>query len=148
MNDEQKLIQALGQICWLEVPVQDSKRAQKFYTDIFGWESLSSTDAEEAAVVARPGIRSMQFFRKGEQLNGAFIQVNEENHIANYRADNQHAVSVLASFCVENCAKILEKVVRLGGKTHLEKTEIGNSMGFYARFIDTEGNMVGIWSPN
>lgn len=26
------------------------------------------------------------------------------------------------------------------------KTEIPNDMGFYARFTDTEGNVIGIWS--
>lgn len=26
------------------------------------------------------------------------------------------------------------------------KTEIGGNMGFFARFIDTEGNLQGIWA--
>jgi predicted enzyme related to lactoylglutathione lyase len=101
------------------VPVHDAERAQKFYTDILGWEPLPSNAAEEVAVGARAGIRSMQFFRKGEQLNGAFVLVDAANHVANFQADNKHAVPVLASFCVANCADTLEKVAALGGKTHV-----------------------------
>jgi predicted enzyme related to lactoylglutathione lyase len=43
-------------------------------------------------------------------------------------------------------APILGRVEGAGGSIAVPKTEIGNDFGFFAHFIDTEGNKVGLHS--
>jgi uncharacterized protein len=40
----------------------------------------------------------------------------------------------------------LARVERAGGSVEVPKTEIGNDFGFFAHFIDTEGNNAGLHS--
>ncbi|KPM44594.1 hypothetical protein AK830_g1969 [Neonectria ditissima] len=133
--------EALGQICWLEVPVLDVDRAKKFYTELFGWEF-----ADEP----RPGvgdcIKSMHFFSKGKTLHGAFMHVEAKYQVVNHVPGDPAPMPVLPTLCVVDCAESLEKAEALGGKTAIPKTEIGGGMGFFARLIDSEGNMIGTWS--
>ena len=46
----------------------------------------------------------------------------------------------------ENLSAILEKVEPAGGKIVVEKTEIAPEHGYFALFLDTEGNRVGLHS--
>lgn len=40
-----------------------------------------------------------------------------------------------------------KKVVENGGRVHLDKYGLyGGKMGYIARYVDTEGNIVGVWS--
>jgi uncharacterized protein len=41
---------------------------------------------------------------------------------------------------------MLARVERAGGSIAVTKTEIGSDFGFFAHFIDTEGNKVGLHS--
>jgi predicted enzyme related to lactoylglutathione lyase len=109
----------VGQLCWLQVPVRDISRAQKFYSEILGWESLGSSTDDQALIDAAPGVTGRRFFRKGDLLNGSFVLVGETHHVANYDAHNQHAVPFLPTFCVADCALTLERVAALGGRTHV-----------------------------
>lgn len=46
----------------------------------------------------------------------------------------------------DDLSTILDRVESAGGKILLPKTEIGQDMGFYAMFNDTEGNRLGLHS--
>jgi predicted enzyme related to lactoylglutathione lyase len=46
----------------------------------------------------------------------------------------------------DDLAPLLARVERAGGKIAVPKTEIGNDFGFFAHFIDSEGNKVGLHS--
>jgi predicted enzyme related to lactoylglutathione lyase len=46
----------------------------------------------------------------------------------------------------DDLAPILSRVEPAGGSIAVPKTEIGNDFGFFALFIDTEGNKVGLHS--
>ncbi|KAK7429643.1 hypothetical protein QQZ08_003838 [Neonectria magnoliae] len=139
--DEARVQEALGQICWLEVPVLDVDRAKKFYTELFGWDFSDES---------RPGVgdcvKSMHFFSKGKTLHGAFMHVEAKYQVVNHVPGDPAPMPVLPTLCVVDCAETLEKAEALGGKTAIWKTEIGGGMGFFARLIDTEGNMIGTWS--
>ena len=41
----------------------------------------------------------------------------------------------------------LEKAAEFGGKVVVPKTPIGAGEGFFARFLDPEGNIVGLCGP-
>ncbi|KAL5086970.1 hypothetical protein V8C43DRAFT_276707 [Trichoderma afarasin] len=130
-----------GQLCWLAIPVINIERASAFYAEVFGWE-ISPNGVPHG----RPGVKELYFFNRGKALNGAFYVMEDGYHVINHSIGSQDAFSVHPSFNVKNCKETLELVTKLGGKTKLHKTELGENMGHYARFIDTEDNLIGIWS--
>ncbi|UNI15654.1 hypothetical protein JDV02_002165 [Purpureocillium takamizusanense] len=134
---------AIGEFCWFEIPVHDVARAQKLYGDVFGWEFES-----EPWPCGKDGVVSYHLFHsRGKALHGAF-NLLEEGHEATKHAGGgkQEATPPLPSFVVEECDAALEKVKSHGGAMQCPKTEIPRDRGFYARFTDTEGNVIGIWS--
>lgn len=48
----------------------------------------------------------------------------------------------------DNLQQILDKVEKSGGKIIVPKTLIGEENGYFALFIDTEGNRIGLHSRN
>jgi hypothetical protein len=46
----------------------------------------------------------------------------------------------------DDLAPMLARVAQFGGTVVVPKTEIGNDFGFFAHFIDTEGNKIGLHS--
>jgi len=143
MSDETQQQQKphTGSVCWLEVPAHDVPRAQKFYAELFGWESAAGEGTPSPA----PGIKSIHMFKCGP-LNGAFVAVEHGAHVRNYSETTKHAVAMLPTLAVDSVKDTAARVAELGGSVHLAETEVGNGMGRFARLIDTEGNMVGIWS--
>ncbi len=41
----------------------------------------------------------------------------------------------------------LQRIEPAGGKVLVSKTQVGPGMGYYAVFVDSEGNRVGLASP-
>ncbi|KAJ4396042.1 hypothetical protein N0V93_000258 [Gnomoniopsis smithogilvyi] len=78
-------------------------------------------------------------------LRGAFIQVPEGCLIRACEAESGE-MAVLTTFAVESIEETLTKVVEMGGHIHSPKTAIGRGMGHFARFLDCEGNLHGIWA--
>ncbi|KAM4061385.1 hypothetical protein HRG_007368 [Hirsutella rhossiliensis] len=151
MNDNSK--PKVGEICWLEIPVHDVSRAQQLYGDVFGWVCQP-----EGVPHGRNGIQSMHFFNKGA-VHGAFLLVMEgyqavkwqliygPNHFTTRALlTRAEILPPLPTFCVDDCGETLTKVEAHGGKEQCPKTAIGGDMGYFARFTDTEGNIIGIWS--
>ncbi|KAM4064061.1 lactoylglutathione lyase family protein [Hirsutella rhossiliensis] len=138
MNDNSK--PKVGEICWLEIPVHDVSRAQQLYGDVFGWVCQP-----EGVPHGRNGIQSMHFFNKGA-VHGAFLLVMEGYQAVKYGRLDKEILPPLPTFCVDDCGETLTKVVAHGGKEQCPKTAIGGDMGYFARFTDTEGNIIGIWS--
>ncbi|RSM03675.1 hypothetical protein CEP52_007228 [Fusarium oligoseptatum] len=91
-------------------------------------------------------VKSMHFFNKGKTLHGAFLELDEPYHVVNNIADRPAALPLMPTLCVVDCEETLKKAASAGGKTALPKTAIGGEMGYFGRLIDTEENMIGIWS--
>ncbi|CAM1501021.1 Fc.00g101830.m01.CDS01 [Cosmosporella sp. VM-42] len=140
--DEERIKEAFGQISWLEIPVRDVDRAKKFYTEVFQWQFSPEKDNMKPVGDC---VKSMHFFSKGK-LNGALLEHDEKYHAINFKEDVPEALPVLPTFCTFDCDETLEVGKRFGGKTALPKTAIPNNMGFFARLVDSEGNLVGLWS--
>ncbi|PTB69967.1 hypothetical protein BBK36DRAFT_1189090 [Trichoderma citrinoviride] len=130
-----------GQMCWLAIPVIDIERAKAFYSQVFSWDI-----SPDGVPHQRPGVKELHFFNCGDTLHGAFYVMEDGFHVINHSIDFQDGLAVHPSFNVRNCKETLELVETLGGKTQLHKSDLGGHMGHYARFIDTEDNMIGIWS--
>ena len=115
---------------WFEIYVQDIARAKKFYESVLQikLERLDSPDME------------MWFFpMQGEQpgASGSLVSMKGIPSGGN---------STLVYFGCEDCAAEAARVESSGGKLHRGKFSIGQ-FGFIALAIDTEGNMIGLHSP-
>ncbi|MCK5050285.1 MAG: VOC family protein [Candidatus Cloacimonetes bacterium] len=114
----------MNKFCHIEIPAPDLEKTVKFYTDVFDWE----------VEVLKNG--NYAFFKDG-LVGGGF--------------DPDMKVSKGGPNLVIECDDIptkMAEIIAAGGKQTLPKTEIGDDMGFYASFLDVNGNRLSIWSKN
>lgn len=154
-----------GQICWFEVPVMSVSRASAFYSSVLGWECNDQEGKPSPTGLEK----SIHMFNKG-MLHGAFLLLPDDDATAKVANQSPPKKSVpVATFMVESIEETIKKVEAAGGKVNMSvkssassarwtlflvfmltstspKTEIGGGMGVFARFIDTEGNLQGIWA--
>lgn len=118
-------------INWFEIPATDFNRSVKFYkqipgadiheTEMFGTRMgfLPSDDRNiSGAVVQGEGYTP--------SMDGTLVYLNGGNDLQN----------------------ILSRVENAGGKVIVPKTQISPEIGYFAMFIDTEGNKMAIHSKN
>ncbi|KAK5655848.1 hypothetical protein OQA88_5387 [Cercophora sp. LCS_1] len=117
-----------------------------FYKAVFGW--MDHCDVQEPMPGYMEGVDNVTMFYKGT-LYGAFVKMTKPEGVAAVAdADHLAKMPLLPSFKVDNIDETLDVVAKNGGKVHLPKLDIaGGTMGYSARFIDTEGNLVAIWQP-
>ncbi|KAE9370109.1 hypothetical protein N431DRAFT_546075 [Stipitochalara longipes BDJ] len=120
------------------IPVADPNRARTFYSAVFDWKCKETGNPSPLE-----GIKETYFFTKGGALYGCFFLTDKP--ATPQPADNP--VGVHNIFSVKDIEESLELIEKNGGKKHAGKTSIG-PLGFVARFIDTEGNIMGIYSAN
>jgi len=116
-------------ITWFDIPVIDFERAVKFYEEIFG-----------ISMYKEPmGGHEMAFFpcdRGG--VGGALVQ---------YPGGKPTTDGTMVYFDGgENLSTILSKVETAGGKIIVPKKLIREDIGYFAIFIDIEGNRVALHS--
>lgn len=115
-------------IWFFEIPAIDFSRATSFYQAILG------IDIE---VVDMNGIQMGLFPNDGKAVSGAVVK-------GNYKPSAEGVIVYLNGG--DDLQTILDKVVAANGKVLVPKSEIGPDMGFYALFMDTEGNRLGLHS--
>ena len=118
-------------ITWFEVPVTDFERAKKFYSTIYDYEM------PETMV----GPVRMGFFLYEQQLGrvGGAICFGQ-----GYVPSLQGTLVYLNGGSDLNV--VLNRVGKAGGKVLLPKTLIAPEHGYFARFLDTEGNLIALHS--
>lgn len=116
-------------ISWFEIPVADFSRAQRFY------EAILQTSIERTEM--GPSILGM-FPGGPESVSGAIV------HESNSRPSTNGTLVYLNGG--DDLAAILGRVGPAGGQVVVPKTEIGNGYGYFAHFLDSEGNKVGLHS--
>lgn len=114
-----------------EIPADNLKRAQAFYSKAFGWQLNQYPGVEYFAIGTTPSDK-----------NGTPTSPGAINGGMGKREGPLKAVTV--TIHVTDIGKALETVKRLGGGVVAKKTPAGN-MGFTAYFKDTEGNVIGLW---
>ena len=118
-------------ICWFELPVVDLERAVRFYEAVFGITLRRETC----------GGHPMAIFPYAEpQPSGALVQMPQLAP-----RDNGTLVYLNGG---EDLNLGLGRVKAAGGEVMMEKTAIGEDIGFIALFIDSEGNRVGLFSKH
>lgn len=116
-------------LCWFEIPADNTARAKKFYSALFGW--------------------------KINPLPAAAIQ--KYHHIDTGGADaspdgglmpRMHPAQTITTYImVPSVTKHMAKVEKLGGSICKPKTAVPG-MGYFAVCQDTEKNAFAIWEVN
>lgn len=114
-----------------EIPATDISRAINFYQAILG------INIEK---IEMPGME-MGIFPYEEQMVTGVI-VKGEGYIP-----STDGITVYLNGG-DNLQNILDKIEKNGGKILMPKTAHADESGFFALFLDTEGNRLGLHSPN
>jgi uncharacterized protein len=116
-------------VSWFELPVTDFPRAKKFYETVLG---ISIEPMEMGPLL-------MGFLSSDPQaISGAIV-----------KAEGMAPSTIGTVVYLNGGDDLSDKLGRVqgaGGKIEVPKTDIGNGFGFFAHFIDTEGNKVGLHS--
>jgi uncharacterized protein len=116
-------------LSWFEIPVSNFARARKFY------ETLIGQPIEPMLM----GPVTMGFLSSDPAgVGGAIV------HGDGGTPSKQGTIVYLTGG--SDLAPILARVEGAGGSIVVPKTDIGNNFGFFAHFIDSEGNKVGLHS--
>jgi len=109
-----------------EIIARDSNRANQFYSSLFGWTIEPTGDAATGMIygMVNTGVKM--------GINGGIGQTQAGG-----------APGVMFYVQVEDVQSHLERAVALGGRVVIPPTDVPGMVTF-ARFADTEGNIVGI----
>jgi predicted enzyme related to lactoylglutathione lyase len=119
-------------ISWFEIPVTDFNRAKNFYQQIFEFE-MPEMDMGPVKMGILPHDRD------NHGVGGA-ICAGE-----GYAPSGPNGVKAYLNGG-DDLNTVLNRVAAAGGSVVLPKTEIAPDMGNFAFFLDTEGNVVGLYS--
>ncbi|KAI9889758.1 MAG: hypothetical protein M1814_004960 [Vezdaea aestivalis] len=134
-----------GHPCWLELPSTDLERAITFYSSVFGWKADGEPKTDDDDELSEPVTMQMYNFPKvkGSPFTGGGISLVKKTISADMKIDPT-SVPVVYLWCTDVDAT-LAAVVKAGGSVATPKVTQG-AVGFYARFADTEGNILGIYA--
>ncbi|HEY5825680.1 MAG TPA: VOC family protein [Cyclobacteriaceae bacterium] len=113
----------------VEIPTTDFQRAVAFY------QAILDINLE---MIEMDGIKMGLFPSSGDGISVQLINGSE------YKPSGDGAVVYLNGG--EDLQKRADKIAANGGRVVVPKTAIGPEMGFFAIFIDTEGNKLGLYS--
>ncbi|MDR2009901.1 MAG: VOC family protein [Bacteroidales bacterium] len=116
-------------INWFEIPAINFSRAVSFYKAILNIE-INETDMF--------GTKMGFFPYDGKNVSGAIVQGED------YNPSTDGVVAYLNGG--NDLQRVLDKVEPNNGKVIVPKTQISPEMGYFAMFIDTEGNKMAIHS--
>ena len=116
-----------------EIPVDDMERAQTFYNEAFGWTSLApeGMEGEYEMAMTSDTAGDMRPSERG-RIDGAF-----------YRRERSDE-GTMVTIGVDSIDDAVKRVVAAGGEIVIEPHKV-RDLGFYARFRDSEGNIVSLW---
>lgn len=116
-------------IVWFEIAVSDPEKSLPFYKSIFDW---TLTPFHEAPEQSRA--RLWHIYVNGEAIGGIFAQ-----------QDLKPGNTVELYFEVSDTQHIMQSIESLGGQIDLARTKRPDGPGYYARFKDPDGTIIGIW---
>jgi uncharacterized protein len=121
----------MAKVVHFEIPFDDKSRAMKFYGEVFDWKL---TDMPEMSYVMAltTEVDQNRMPKEAGSINGGLLERPKEA---------PHPTLYVA---VDSIDSALEKAKAAGGKIVTPNTPIPG-MGAYARIVDTEGNVIGIF---
>jgi len=121
----------MNKVSHFEIPFDDQARAQKFYSEVFGWEINKFGDMDYWIVKTCNSDQNMKPVEPGA-INGGLLKRDETG---------KNPVIVVD---VPDIEEYLKKIETAGGKVVMPTIPIGD-FGLYSRIADTEGNVIGVW---
>ena len=123
----------MDKIVHFELPVDNVERAQQFYKKFLVWDIVKTE---------MPGMeyyitKTVETDKKGIPKSSGAINGGMMKRM------NSGETPVLV-IKVKSLDDTLQKLKQVGIKIVMPKMQVGN-MGLYARFLDPEGNVMGIW---
>lgn len=117
-------------ISWVEIPARDFERARNFYTTLLG---------AELRVETIQGAQMGFFPNDGTNISGAIAAGPDYEPSAAGALVYLNAAPDLAPF--------LDRAQAAGATILVPKTQISPEAGFFALLVDSEGNRIGLQSP-
>jgi len=120
----------MDSVVHFEIPADEIERAEEFYARAFGWTMRRMQEFEYTAIItmtSQDGIPT-----QSGSINGGMTK------------RSQMLEHPLVTIRVTDIQSTLGKIEVLGGKMVSPKTPVGD-VGFAAYFMDTEGNIQGLW---
>ena len=115
---------------WFEIPALDFPRAKLFYSAIF--------DFDMPEMQMGQNIMGFLLHEQGKGVGGAII------HGDGYVPSAQGSIVYLSGGA--DLSVVLSRVEAAGGSVLVGKTLISPEHGYFAHFLDSEGNKVGLYS--
>lgn len=115
---------------WFEIPVADFARAKAFYSAIF--------DYEMPEMQMGPNIMGFLLSEQGKGVGGAIVY--GDGHVPSA----QGTLVYLSGGA--DLSDVLKRIEPAGGKILMGKTLVAPNLGFFAQFLDSEGNRVALHS--
>jgi predicted enzyme related to lactoylglutathione lyase len=112
----------MSSIAYFEIPADDTQRAKRFYSQLFGWK-IEDLQGSDYLGVDTYGLGGGMLKRRHPELQ-----------ITNYIG-------------VPSVDEYLARAEKLGGKILLPKEAIPGR-GYFAIIKDTENNAIGLWEWN
>jgi predicted enzyme related to lactoylglutathione lyase len=117
---------------WFEIPVTDFERARDFYGKILDFEMPTQQMGEH--------MMGFMLFEMGKGVGGALIKGE------GYTPSQDGAVVYLNGG--DDLTTVLDRIEGAGGSVLMGKTLITDDIGYFALFIDSEGNRLALHSPH
>ena len=129
-SSNKKKLAVKNYVSWFEIPALDFQQAVDFYNEIFGIEmTQNSTD-----------INAMAFFPETSGIGGAVI--------AGPGSIPSSIGPLIYLNGGDDLNDVLNKVEGAGGRVIMPKTLISEEDGYFAIFIDSQGNKLALHSNN
>ena len=116
-----------------EIAATDTKRAHKFYEEVFDWKFADVPDMDYTMIYTTETDENQMIQKKGEINGGIFKKGSKDD-----------SVNVVVE--TDDIEETKKKIEAAGGKILMGPTEIPN-IGTHLRAKDTEGNIVGVMQP-
>lgn len=129
-NKKKKQVAVKDYVSWFEIPAIDFDQAVHFYNHIFGIE-MEQNIAE---------VNAMAFFPVKSGIGGAVI-----SGPGSIPSDKGPLIYLNGGSDLNN---VLNKVKEAGGRVVMPKTLIADDAGYFAIFIDSQGNKLALHSNN
>ncbi|MCP4482026.1 MAG: VOC family protein [bacterium] len=110
-----------------EFLANDVLKAEKFYSDVFGWKFQKDRKLDYTIIQ----------FGKGHPVSGGLMK----------KPENFPTSTATLYFTVSNLKEIMAKVEQAGGKILMPKTKVDGE-GWFAICTDAEGVHFGLWEIN
>ena len=115
---------------WFEIPVTDMARAKQFYSNV-----TQSTFQDENM----HGMKMSMF--EGSETDTCGMLVEANGYVPS-------ATGQVIYFGADDLTTILDRAIEQGSEVLVPKTHIGEGKGYFAQFLDSEGNRIGLYSMN